>query len=308
MLRCLALLFFFAWVVAAQGKKLGAVDFFAYDGVDIAALRTALPVHAGEPFSVERVEEAKKGIRAAVEHRLGRPPSDIAVVCCDDHGDWILFIGLRAQAAVYREAPRGRARLPKELVQLDKDLMQAWMKAVEQGASSEEHSEGYALSSDPELRSYQMKLHGMALRMEGKLFDVLASSSDDEHRAIAANALGYARQSPRQLRALVEAAGDASSGVRNNAVRALGVLLESNPRLGDNVPARLFTDMVQSGTWTDRNKGAYVLLTLTASNRRAGLPEIAAAAGALREMSQWQSSGHASAARTLLERIAAAKP
>lgn len=308
-MRLVLLFCVWAALLPGQGKRVGSVDFFAYDGVDVAALRAGLPVHAGDPFSVEQIEGAKRGIRAAVEKRVGRPPSDVAVVCCDDRGDWILFVGLRAKAAAYREAPHGSARLPKELVRLDKDLMTAWMKAVEKGTSSEEHSEGYAVSSDPELRSYQMKLRSMALRLEAKLFTVLAESSDAEHRAIAANALGYARQSPKQLRALVDAAGDANSTVRNNAVRALGVLLESNPRLRDHVPTRLFTDMVNSGAWTDRNKGAYVLLTLTESNNRVVLKEIAAeAAGALREMSQWQSSGHASTARTILERIAAATP
>jgi len=103
----------------------------------------------------------------------------------------------------------------------------------------------------------------------------------------------------------VDAAGDASSEVRNNAVRALGVLLESNPKLRAGVPARVFTDMVQSGTWSDRNKGTYVLMELAASNDRALLDEIdSAASGALKEMAQWRSSGHAYAARTLLERMA----
>ncbi|MBL8221961.1 MAG: hypothetical protein JNL62_22175, partial [Bryobacterales bacterium] len=98
---------------------------------------------------------------------------------------------------------------------------------------------------------------------------------------------------------------DASSEVRNNAVRALGVLLESNATLRASVPVRVFTDMVQSGTWSDRNKGTYVLMELAASNDRALLSEIdTAASGALQEMAQWRSSGHAYAARTLLERMA----
>lgn len=145
--------------------------------------------------------------------------------------------------------------------------MAAWIHAVEAGTSSEDRSRGYALSSDAQLRSQQLKLRSLALRMEAKLFDLLANSSDAEHRAIATNALGYARQSPRQMEALVDAARDPSSEVRNNAVRALGVLLESNPALQANVPVQVFTGLVQSGIWTDRNKGTYVLLELAGWNR-----------------------------------------
>ncbi|MBL8177100.1 MAG: HEAT repeat domain-containing protein [Bryobacterales bacterium] len=303
--RTAVLVLFGAGLLAGQGKTIGSVEFFAFEGVDTAALRESLPVRAGQPFSAMAVEETKRRIREAVLGGLGRAPSDVALVCCDDSGNWVVFIGLSPDARSYRAEPKGAVRLPTELLRLEKRMMAAWMDAVQRGAAGEDRSQGYALGSDSRLRAEQQQLRSLALRLEEKLFAVLAGSADAEHRAIAANALGYARQSPRQLRALMDAAGDSSSGVRNNAVRALGVLLEAKPKLRAVVPVRLFTDLVRSGIWTDRNKGAYVLMELTASHDRALLNEIAAAAlPALREMAQWQSSGHAAAARTLLERIA----
>jgi len=176
-----------AWLLAGQDKKLGSVEFFPYDAVNIAALREALPVRVGQPFSLAMVEETKSSIRAAVQKQLGRRPSDVAAVCCDDQGDWILFVGLRREASGYRPERGGSVRLPGELVRLEKSLMASWMQAVQKGAGSEDRSKGHALSSDPALRAQQRKLRSLALRLEAKLFDVLGHSSDAEHRAIAAN-------------------------------------------------------------------------------------------------------------------------
>jgi HEAT repeat protein len=75
--------------------------------------------------------------------------------------------------------------------------------------------------------------------------------------------MGYARQSRRQVDALVRASGDSSDDVRNDATRALGVLLESNPALAKWIPPQGFIDMMSSGIWTDRNKGGFVLEAMT---------------------------------------------
>lgn len=308
-MRRLALFFLLA-VLYGLGqtpeKRLGSVEFFGYDGVDIAALRRSFPVAAGEPFSHASIEGAKERIRGAVEKTIGRTPTDIAVVCRDDNVNWIIFVGLGATPSpAYRRDAIGSQRLPKELLRLDRELMQAWMRHVQKGAGSEDRSQGYALSNDPELRAKQMKLRTLALRMEAKIFAVLAGSSDGEQRAIAATALGYARHNQAQVQALIDAAADSNADVRNNSVRALGVLLEAHPLLRKTIPTRIFTDLVKSGLWSDRNKGSYVLLSLTKSRDPRLLSELqATAAEALREMAQWKSKGHAYAARMILGRMA----
>ncbi|MGA3043977.1 MAG: hypothetical protein ABSF54_24650, partial [Bryobacteraceae bacterium] len=68
-----------------------------------------------------------------------------------------------------------------------------------------------------------------------------------------------------QILALVGAARDPDDEVRNNATRALGVLVRSNGALATEIPADTFIAMLNSGTWTDRNKGASLLMELTSA-------------------------------------------
>ncbi|HKW98685.1 MAG TPA: hypothetical protein VJN43_13190 [Bryobacteraceae bacterium] len=63
--------------------------------------------------------------------------------------------------------------------------------------------------------------------------------------------------------------------------------------------------MINSGIWTDRNKGSFALDELT----RAGDPRLlealrATALDSLIEMARWRSTGHAIPARVVLGRIA----
>ena len=54
-------------------------------------------------------------------------------------------------------------------------------------------------------------------------------------RRVASDAMGYARQSREQIVAVVRAARDLDDEVRNNATRALGVLVRSNPALASSM-------------------------------------------------------------------------
>lgn len=140
--------------------------------------------------------------------------------------------------------------------------MEASSNAVRDGAS-EDDSRGYSLSSDPALRAKQLATREYAVQHEALVRRVLASSADEEQRSIAAHVLGYARQSKIQVGALVRAGHDADNLVRNNAIRALGVLALSNPRIVAGVPVSGFIAMLSSESWTDRNKAGFLLETLT---------------------------------------------
>jgi hypothetical protein len=133
---------------------------------------------------------------------------------------------------------------------------------------------------------------------------VSVTSSDAGQRAVAATALGYLAQTPRQIRALVDASFDADESVRNNAVRALGVLLSAKAELRRYVPAQKFIRLLSSGTWSDRNKGLMVVLQLTQARDAKLLHELQSRAlAALMEAAQWD-KGHALTARVILGRIA----
>jgi hypothetical protein len=103
----------------------------------------------------------------------------------------------------------------------------------------------------------------------------------------------------------VRASRDPDDGVRNNATRALGVLLRSNHALASEVPPDSFIEMLNSGTWTDRNKGALLLAELTAGRNPGLLAKIRAAAlDSLIEMASWRRPGHAGFSRIILGRVA----
>jgi hypothetical protein len=174
-------------------------------------------------------------------------------------------------------------------------------KAVAKGDAEEDDSNGYSLMKNPAVRALQLKLREYALPNEALLRNVLANSNDATQRAVAAEALGYANQSPSQITALAAASRDSDETVRNNATRALGVLAGA----GASVPASGFIEMLSSGIWTDRNKAALLLMRITEKRDNELLGDIRAdAVEPLIEMARWRSSGHAIPARMILGRVA----
>ena len=241
---------------------------------------------------------------------IGKEPTDVAAICCDERGRWELFIGLPGasyKSFAYNADPKGKARLPAEIVNLYKRLDEATRMAAQKGgdATREDDSKGYALVKDPEVHALEEAARSYALEHERILLRVLKSSSNAQDRGIACEVLGYARQSRRQMRALVRAARDSDNTVRNNAVRSLEVLLRSNSKLDRNIPPDTFIQMMNSGIWTDRNKVSWLLEGLTVERNPALLSKIRAEdLDSLVEMALWRSPGRAFTARFVLGRIA----
>ena len=134
---------------------------------------------------------------------------------------------------------------------------------------------------------------------------MLSKSSSTEHRQTAAEFLGYARQSQHQIDALAKAANDPDSGARNNAVRALMILAESNAQLAAHIPAGNFVEMLNSGSWTDRNKAGALLMVLSKNRDPKLMTQLRTQAlNSLIEMARWRDAGHAISFRILLGRVA----
>jgi hypothetical protein len=293
--------------ISAQEKPLviGEIEFFGYSGTDLNKVKTALPFKEGDEFvpesffaKADRTNETIKGIS-------GRVSTDLAPVCCDDRGGWIIFIGLSGKTPSYHQPSGSKIHLPPSLMALYKKFLDLNQETAQKGTSTEDHSRGYALSSSSPLRAVQLELRASALKYEMQSRAVLAGSVDDEQRTVAAELVGYARQSRSQIAALVRARQDPSSAVRNNATRALLVLVDSNPKLAAQIPATPFIDLLLSGTWSDINKGSYLLsyMTKTRSKRVLGPLQKKEILERLIEMARWR-VGHASAARYLLGRLA----
>jgi len=184
-------------------------------------------------------------------------------------------------------------------------MEKAWQNAVMKGHATEDDSEGFTLTNDPNARQAELAIREYALRNEALILHVLTSSSDAFHRAIAAQMLGYGRQSDEQVDALVRASFDVDGGVRNDAVRALEVLAGAKPSLAKRIPAEPFIRLLRSGAWLDRNKASLLLVALTKSRDPKVLTLLRAEAlDPLVEMARWRSTGHAEAALSILGRIA----
>jgi hypothetical protein len=299
-----------AGLAAADRRPLGEVDFFGYKGLDLAAIRAALPFHEGDSFPPAKVhsDDLKKQVGQAVKRVIGREPTDVSFVCCDAKQHYMVYIGLPGesyQAITFDPPPAGNVRFPKDAVKLQQQMDDALEHAVLSGHATEDQSEGYALANDPKARKAELAVRDYALQHETLIFQVLTSSSDAEQRAIAAQMLGYGRQSDEQIDALVHASLDPDDDVRNNAVRALWVLGAAKPALAQRIPPDPFIRLLRSGSWLDHNKASLVLVALTTSRDPQVLARLRAEAlDPLLEMGRWHSTGHAEAALTILGRMA----
>jgi len=295
---------------ADDRRPVGAIDFFGYKGLDLAAVRAALPVHEGDLFPPANVkpDDLKRRMSDIVTRVTGRPPTNMSFGCCDAKQNWTIYIGLQGgsfQSIDLNPVPTGVIRLPSKAVSLRKDMDNAWTAAVMSGHATEDDSLGYALTNDPRARKAQLALRDYALQNETLILKVLATSSNARDRSIAAQILGYGRQSDEQIDALVHASLDADEGVRNDAVRALEVLAGAKPDLAARIPLDPFISLMRSGAWTDHNKASLVLIGLTSTRDPRALARLRAEAlDPLLEMARWQSIGHAGPALTVLGRIA----
>jgi hypothetical protein len=223
----------------------------------------------------------------------------------------VVYLGIQEtdQPGVqFRPAPTGKVTLPKEIIALHAEFEKAFLDAVRHNNFNEDDSNGYALMDYPAARAIQRKFPALADQHYELLLDVLQNSKYADQRAIAAMFLGYATNKQRAATDLVIGTRDSSERVRNDAVRALSILMKyarAHRDAGINVSTDWCLELLESVTWTDRNKAMATLDAATvdrdpallASLRQRSLP-------ALAEMSHWKFSGHAMQAFLLVGRLA----
>ena len=284
-----------------QAARIGSIEFYGYAGLDLNRLRDKAPFRVGDRVSPKEMQAAERKAGKA----LGRDVT-VSFICCDEQGDQFVFIGIGGRgsgAALYNPAPNGGARLPEPGRELYRTAMAALPEAVKRH-TPDDNSQGYALSDYAPMRTAQLALREYALRYPEEIRTVLATAADERERIAAAHLLGYAVKSPAQIAALAAAARDPNETVRNNAVRALGVLAEADAGVARAIPAGPFIAMLASPVWTDRNKALFVLSAVTAARDPEVLGKLRAQAmEALREMAQWRSN-YAQLPLLLMGRIA----
>src|SRR5438477_572203 len=87
-MKCVLLLIvlLFAPVIDGQNKpkRIGAIEFYGYAGLDVDEVRAAIPVHEGDLFTTsdDTFFETLNRIKKEIKRVTGSPPSDVAAVCC----------------------------------------------------------------------------------------------------------------------------------------------------------------------------------------------------------------------------------
>jgi hypothetical protein len=290
-----------------QEIRIGRIEFFGTKGIDLDRVKASLPVRENDKLLFSTLPDLIIRLKTSVRESTGHDPTDVNPVCCDTHDNWIIYIGLHGsnlESFQYQSPPTGTLKFPPQVVTLYRQTMDLLLESIHAKAT-EDRSQGYALSTYPPLRAKQLAMREYATRNPGLIRRILANSADNEQRTVAAQLLGYAKHDNLQITSLVKASHDSDEGVRNNAVRALGVLAQSSAPIAKKIPSQKFVTMLNSGTWKDRNKAGYLLGILTI-NRAPDLLRLLRrrTSYSLIEMARWQELGHAQSARFILGRIA----
>jgi HEAT repeats len=287
-------------------RPIGIIDFYGMHQLTAEQLRNELTFKVGDSISIDDLSffEASKQRLMMVP---GVARAHVNVVCCTD-GRPVVFVGIEeknAPAMLFSPAPTGSIRLPPEVLRIGAEFDQLVRKAVLSGHAEEDDSEGHMLLIDAAARPTEDRLIAIAHNDLRLLRRVLRDSADSEHRALAAQLLGYAKDLQSAVPDLVYAMSDSSDGVRNNAMRALSVFTRATKVKPPRVPYEPFIALLNSPAWTDRNKSSFALMQM-ASRRDPALLRMLReqALPSLVEMARWSDRGHAAAAFWILGNVA----
>lgn len=291
--------------INAQYPPIGIIDFYGLHSITEQQARAALQIKEGDEASDSKIEAALKRLEALPGVERAR----ISRVCCAE-GKTILYVGTREKGAPvvrFHLVPTGAIRLPEEVIKTGEEFSKAHDEAVLAGDAGEDTASGHSLMKNPQGRAVQEKFITIAGKELKLLRRVLHESANPTHRALAAEIIAYSDDKRRVIRDLVEAMSDADESVRNNAMRALGLIAElaqNKPEKKLKVPFAPFIEMLNSVEWTDRNKSSLALFRLTEHRDKKLLAELRhKALPSLLEMARWKSPGHSIAPFVILSRV-----
>jgi len=287
---------------------IGVIDFYGLRTISQEQIRQKLQIKEGDSIP-EDFRKFKKDARQRLQSLPKAAEAHLNFVCCDADKT-ILWVGIREEgspALTFRAAPRGKVRLPKEIVKAGEAFEAAFLEAMQKHDFAEDESQGYALGHYPPVHAVQENFITLAAKHLSILRNVLNNSGNAKQRALAAQVIAYSADRPGIVPDLVVAIRDPDGEVRNNAMRALGLMAEygqEHPESQVHIPAEPFVDMLNSIDWTDRNKSLMNLATLTEKRdpvlltllRRQALPSLI-------EMARWKLRGYALPACAIVARI-----
>jgi hypothetical protein len=297
-----------ACLAYAQAPEIGIIEIYGLRQVSESRVRQALGVKVGDalPRSKGDTEEAIEKVPGVVRARL-------EAACCEE-GKAILYVGIEekgAQRFEFRDPPREPVVLPEEVHDTYVRFLTALAEVVRANDTEEDLTQGHSLMKNAACRAQQEKFIEYASHHLEIVRDVLRTSFNEEHRAIAAYVIGYAADKKAVVDDLLYAVRDPDETVRNNAMRALAaieVLSKLKPSLDIRISPTWMVEMLNSLVWTDRTTAAVNLVNLTEDRNPDVLGQIRdRALPAVMEMAQWKHLAHALPAFILLGRVAGMK-
>jgi hypothetical protein len=253
---------------------------------------------------------AKKKI---VDCLLAQPnvkQADVSFVCCDAvEGKWMAFVGTSdLSKPVIKSNKTANIKLPVEIVQAYDSLMNLIMEAIQSGQGSENDSEGHAFLDYQPARKIQQRFITYAVQHTNILSQVIRGSKYPHQREVAATVIAYHPDKKVIIADLLAGVEDDNGGVRNDAIRALGIIMEyagKHPELKIKISPDPFIKLMNSISWTDWNKSGFILLSLTADRDKKILGQLKKdALASLTDMARWKSEGHSLPGFMMLGRIA----
>ena len=306
-IHCLVWISLLASVTRAQTFKVGVIEFYGARRISMDVLRGAIGLREGDPIAIQddKPPEVIENIKNQLLAVPGVAKVKLNSVCCED-GAMTIYVGIVEKGtplARFRPEPKGEVRLPAEIVRDGEAFEDALLDGIRKGDAGEDRSKGYSLMTYPPARRIQEKFPGYAARYGTTLHRVVRFSKDSRQRALAVQVIAYTPHRDLVIRDLLFAVSDPNSEVRNNAIRALMVMLEAgDPKI--HVPVLPLLKLLKSPDWTDRNKSLLAIEVLTRNRepgtlalvRRQVMPE-------LKEMAAWRVPGHSYPALMILSRL-----
>lgn len=282
-----------AQAVAPSPPVVSVVDYYGLRTVPLSRIEEALGVKPGAPLP-----PSKGDAEARLEAVEGVVAARLEAVCCEAGGA-ILFVGILEKGSrlfEVREPPKVNVLLPLELAEAYQSFLEAYRDSALRPGSS-------GLSP-----AAQSRLAALANKHLRTVREVVRTSIDSDHRAMAAHLLVFVRDKAAAAEDLQYALRDPDEGVRQNALRALKELAAyaaAHPGDEIKISPTWPVEMLNSLVWADRT-GAAELLVALSEDRNPGVLELLRdrALPQLFEMARWQSLQYALPAYILLGRLA----
>ncbi len=284
--------------ISVQSLKIGGIYYFAYEGISLKKIKQLMSVKEGEVvhFAPAEMRKLKERLLDAVHQATDDEPSDIAIIASDS--TCYCYVGLRGKNLDNSTISIGSvgARSP---LKVPEKLQAQYLEVVQADYRSSNIRSGTEKLKANLLREDLIK---ESLKDADELLQVSRSSSDALHRRIANYCLALIANNADQLDALARATHDSDANVRNDAIKFMATIAQKEA-LQALVPAIQLIPLLNSPTWSERNKGVDLVLQYTKSRPAEFLEELRKQAlPSLKEIAAWDPD-HARAALFILGRI-----